>query len=125
MKKIEEFYHEFKGYGIHDSRIKVHIYQGLDRKMVVFQDIGEGTSVTQSAEQLAKEILDLKELYVNQTIWVELYPYYDYSAAQIKFTFDQMSRVFRYPKWVPVSENILNLLKEIPDEKATESDTKE
>ncbi len=112
MKKIEEFYHEFKGYGIHDSRIKVHIYEGL----VVLQDLSEGTSVTNAAEQLATEIRELKNLDPN-TRWIAVYPYYDNDCDEFDFEYIEMSRKHIRVKMKRAPDEIQELVKTITDEK--------
>jgi len=104
MKLIEKFRHKFKGYGVQDSEVVVHIYEGI----VILQDIGVGTSVTNSVEILVKEISELKKL--DKVRWFEIYPYYDKELVEIKFNYNEMSEVFSLPKWEIVKEKELLLI---------------
>lgn len=106
MKIIDTFYHEFKGFNLHDSKIKVHLYDGI----VILQDLSNGTSITNSCEQLASEICKLKELDPETVRWFEIYPYYDSQLTEIKFHYNQMSEEFSLPKWSIVTEKELLLL---------------
>lgn len=55
-----EFVHEYKGFGIHNSECKVEIWTQImsDRKnaVILFTDLGKGTSVTNASEQIVTEI---------------------------------------------------------------------
>lgn len=106
MKLIETFDHKFKGFDLHDSKIKVYFYDGI----VILQDLGEGMSVTNACEQLAGEICKLKELDAKSVRWFEIYPYYDNELTEIEFLYDEMSEQFKSPKWSIVTEKELLLL---------------
>lgn len=114
MEKLKEGSHDFKGYGIHDSKINYHIYQTDDAKVVVLIDLGKGTSVTNAAEQLATELTVAENLNHKEVKWMELYPYYNHSAAWIDFKYDEMSEEYSSPDWTPVpeSDKLLYLLKQ-------------
>lgn len=56
MQLIFDDNYDFKGYGIHPSTCKVQIWEDAGKNVVLFTDLGIGTSVTNASEQLAEEI---------------------------------------------------------------------
>ncbi len=48
--------YKFKGLGRHDSECKIEIWKDADKAVILFTDIGKGTSVTNASEQLVTEI---------------------------------------------------------------------
>lgn len=50
--------HNFLGFGIHKSSCVVEIYESNGKCFVLFVDTGNGTSVTNAAEQLITEIYE-------------------------------------------------------------------
>ena len=116
MKLIEKFNHKYKGYGVHDSECIVHVYEADDIKFVILQDIANGTSVTNGAEQVATEVRKKKILDPKTTRWFEIYPYYyPNTFDEIEFDYDEMSEVYSNPRWKRCTENAINAL-EIKDE---------
>lgn len=113
--EIEIFDHHFKGFGIHPSTVRVNLFKKGDLTIVVLQDLAKGTSVTNAAEQIAKEVQKLKNINVDpmKTVWLECYPYYggDYDIDQILFNFYNGSPV-GVETWLPMrNEIVVNYLK--------------
>lgn len=114
----EVFEHGFLGFGTHKSRIRVHIYRHDKLAIVVFEDLGHGTSVTNASELLATEIGALKGLDPQNTAWLECYPYNgsDFSLDRISYTYDSKQGKYHSPNWgvlgnVTVAEIIIRDIK--------------
>lgn len=115
--EYEVFEHNFKGYGSHPSTVRVHIFSKEDLKIVVFEDLGKGTSVTNASEQLATEVARLKKINPdpNKTVWLECYPYYggnwDFDQITYKFTLAlglvKNEYIFSEPNWKPMRNEIV------------------
>lgn len=85
MELISSFKHEFIGFGIHPSACKVHIFKDeLNIKYIIFEDIAEGTSVTNATEQLAGEIVNKFNYDPHDCKFYETYSQHCYD------TFDQI-----------------------------------
>jgi hypothetical protein len=99
----ECFVHYFKGFGIHPSVCRVHLFAFRENTIVVFEDMGNdtGTSITNASEQLATEIANLKNLDVNKTGWMECYPRYstDFPIDRIIYTYDAEQKKYRGARW--------------------------
>lgn len=96
--------HSFLGFGIHKSACEVEIYKTVaGRYLVILTDIGEGTSVTNAAEQIATEVYNiyLKEDGVSSedVVWVEHYPESDvpYSIINLEPTEENKVSFARIP----------------------------
>ncbi len=105
----EWFDHKFKGFGWADSEIRVTIYVYQGYNLVIFQDLGRGTSVTNASEQLATEVGRLKSLDPLKTVWLECYPYYggDYDVDQITYLYDPSEDRYTNPEWKPCKNKIV------------------
>lgn len=111
-----EFYHEFKGFGIHPSRVLVKIITEIDdRHLILLEDINEGTSVTNASEQLAAEIVNQMSYNPEDCRFFETYRQYNYD------TFDEINYTWTYnasedkwvakiPVWSPGLEKFRNAL---------------
>jgi hypothetical protein len=82
---MKTFIHEFKGFGIHPSKCKVHIEKVGSSTWIGFEDLGEGTSVTNASEQLATEIVDKVELNPSMCKFFEWYPQYEGDLDRIEY----------------------------------------
>jgi hypothetical protein len=102
--KHEIFDHSFRGFGIHRSIVRVHLLQYEELTVILFQDLGVGTSVTNASEQLATEIHALKKLDHSKTTWFECYPYYsgNWDIDAISYAFDPVYQKYSWPAWSPV-----------------------
>ena len=116
--KTESFTHHFKGWGIHDSDCRVHIFSLDGYFLVLFEDLGNnhGTSVTNASEQLATEIARLKDLDNEKTTWLECYPHYPegirYDLDCINYHYDPVSKKYSQPNWIPIENEIaVNFIK--------------
>lgn len=109
MAKV--FDHNFNGFGRpgNSSTCRIHIFEHNEYKLVVFQDLGKGTSVTNASEQLATEIGRLENLDPEKTIWLECYPYYggDYDIDQIKYTYSLVDAEYSDPEWKPLKNKVI------------------
>lgn len=82
---MKTFIHEYKGFGIHPSRCKVYIKKVGISTWVGFENLGEGTSVTNSSEQLATEICEKEELNPISCKFFEWYPEYEGEVSEIAY----------------------------------------
>jgi len=82
---MKTFIHEYKGYGIHPSRCKVYIRDVGTQTWVGFENMGEGTSVTNASEQLATEIVEKEFLSPQLCKFFEWYPEYDGMVSEIEY----------------------------------------
>ena len=125
MKKDTHFYHKFLGYGLHKSRCKVHVFSDEDQKIIVFQDLADGTSVTNAIEILATEIGDKLDLDPEQTTFIECYPYYSNDYSVIKLEYDLMKRKYNSPNWEFFTDKKLltSMRHTIKDEPSKERET--
>lgn len=80
---MKTYIHEYKGHGVFFSRCKVHIKEEDGITFVGFEDMGEGTSVTNASEQLATEIVEKEGLDFKNTRFFEWYPYYDGEVSEV------------------------------------------
>lgn len=48
--------YKFKGFGIHPSECKVEIWADETKAIILFTDLGKGTSVTNAAEDLVEKV---------------------------------------------------------------------
>lgn len=104
----QQFIHEFHWLGRRFvSRCQVDIFKKNDDTLVLFTDLGDGTSVTNASEQIATEIMKLKNLDPNKTLWAECYSE-DFTNPKPpfneKYPFDQITYEFidgelRHPEW--------------------------
>ena len=67
------FIHTFKGFGNCKSQCQVDIIEENGVKIVIFTDIGVGTSVTNASEQIATEIVNRLQLDPEATLFAERY----------------------------------------------------
>lgn len=67
--------YKFKGFGIHNSECDVKIWFEKEKAIVLFTDIGKGTSVTNASEQLVTEIYNgyLTKFDKNNVMFMETY----------------------------------------------------
>ena len=83
---MKKFVHEYKGFGIHPSKCKVYIKHEGVLTFVGFEDMGEGTSVTNASEQLATEIVEKEGLNHEKTLFFEWYPYAEGTVSEVSYT---------------------------------------
>ena len=104
---MKKFRHEFKGYGIHPSTCSVYIHSDDDGHYILFEDLNEGTSVTNASEQLATEIVSLLKLDPFDCRFFEIYPQYKDSVInEISYTWS--NREACIPKWNFTIEDKIN-----------------
>lgn len=111
-----EFYHEFKGFGIHPSRIMVKIITEIDdTHLILFEDIAQGTSVTNASEQLASEIVNKMGYNPEDCKFFETYRQYNYDSFDeivYDWTYKSYEAVWvaKSPKWTLGAEKFRNAL---------------
>lgn len=109
-----EFYHTFNGFGIHPSRILVKIITEIDdRHLILFEDINEGTSVTNASEQLASEIVNKMEYNPEDCRFFETYRQYAYDTFDEivynwTFKMEENQWIAKIPVWQPGLEKFRN-----------------
>jgi len=108
---MKSFLHHFRGFGIHESDCMVHIIENDGKHFVLFEDIDSGTSVTNSSEQLAGEIVREYKLDPNNCRFFETYRQYDYDTFdEIEYTWKMLKLGeldmwhAKKPNWKPASE---------------------
>jgi len=111
---METFVHEFKGFGRVPSRCLVKIISENDKHFILFEDINEGTSVTNASEQLASEIVSLMGYEPEDCKFFETYKQYDYDTFDeiiYEWSFDEYTWEASKPNWMPGHEDIKHLFK--------------
>ena len=94
---METIRHKFKGFGTHDSEVLVHIKEQGSCTLICFEDINNGTSVTNASEQLATEIVALKEL---DPVNCRFFEYYGYNGEEADvITYDWNGKEASNPDW--------------------------
>jgi hypothetical protein len=83
---MKTYIHEYRGYGIHPSRCKVYILKDIfGQSWIGFENLGEGTSVTNASEQLATEIVEKEGLDPMKCKFFEWYPEYEGDVSEIAY----------------------------------------
>lgn len=109
---IKEFIHEFKGFGRVPSKCKVKVLSEEDKTYICFEDIGNGTSVTNASEQLATEIVDTLDLDPADCRFFETYSQYNYdSFDEIGYMWNMVRGKWeaKEPDWEPAPDEIKDL----------------
>lgn len=94
--------HEYLGYGIHQSKCMVYIKEVTNPRygsttFVCFENMDEGTSITNASEQLASEIVQKYGLDPENTRFFETY-----DREQIdEISYSWQDLVASSPKWFP------------------------
>jgi len=112
MKTIK---HSFKGYGIWPSIVNIHKVTKDNIHYILFEDINEGTSVTNASEQLAADAVQLFGLHPMDCRFFETYSGDLETFDEIEYTWkehtDHDHRGFEYPifeakqpVWKPAAE---------------------
>jgi hypothetical protein len=97
----QEFYHEFKGFGRVISQIKVKIFSDDGEHFILFEDINDGTSVTNASEQLATEIVQKLKLDHDECRFFETYSQYNYEDIdEIDYSWRFEDKPFGISRWV-------------------------
>ena len=107
---MKTFIHNFLGYGRIPSRSKVYIKEINDEFWIGFENIGEGTSVTNATEQLATEIIKKENLNPDNCRFFEWYSEYGEDVDEISYTWKEGKA--NNPKW----EHKDNFIKDIWNE---------
>lgn len=104
---MEVFQHEYEGFGTHPSKCMVYIKKVTnprysDTMFVCFEDLGEGTCVTNASEQLATEIVKKMGLDPENTRFFETY-----DRQQLdEITYSWKDLEASNPKWFPPEFNL-------------------
>lgn len=99
-QSTNSFIHTFKGYGGCKSQCQVDIIHENGQTIVVFTDLGIGTSVTNASEIIATEVVRKLNLDPIKTLFAERYRpgEKDEVVDQIQYTWDGTK--FRSPQWL-------------------------
>jgi len=102
---MKSFRHEFKGYNVHPSACNVHIYSDDGDHYILFENIGEGTSVTNASEQLATEIVQGFKLKPENCYFYETYcndpELMEIDQIKYKWDSENGNPVAKKPTWIP------------------------
>ena len=106
MKRIEAI-HVFSPAGRKDittCMVKI-AFNNWDKGpvFVLFENLGDGVSVTNASEQLATEIIDEYKLNLSITRFFETYQEYDYETFD-EITYSWSDRKASNPNWKPAEE---------------------
>jgi hypothetical protein len=110
---IQEFYHEYRGFGRVPSRCLVKISSDNDKHLILFEDINEGTSVTNASEQIASEIVNKMSYDPDNCRFFETYAQYNYDTFDeilYRWTFDNHEFIAAKPNWIPGDKDIEKIL---------------
>jgi hypothetical protein len=102
---MKSFRHEYKGFGVHHSACMVHIENIDGTNFIIFEDLSEGTSVTNASEQIATEVVKLLRLDPKECRFFETYPYNESRLDEIFYTWDLDKQAFN-ASWEPFMEHI-------------------
>ena len=111
----EQFYYPFIGYGGISSRCLVKIFSDDGQHMICFEDIGEGTSVTNVSEELASDIVNKMDYNPSDCKFFESYKdaQYNYNSLdEIEYNWEYTYKskwVASNPNWAPAAEDIEKL----------------
>ena len=94
---MKTFIHFFKGYGVHPSRCKVYVQEVGTQTWVGFEDMNEGTSVTNASEQLATEVVENLLLNPTNCKFFEWYPQYEGRVDKIEYRWK--GPIASHPEW--------------------------
>lgn len=98
---MKTYNHSFKGYGVHPSTVAVFIILGEDGKTWIgFEDLNQGTSVTNASEQLATEIVKKEGLVPANCRFFEWYSQYEQDLDEIEYSW-KPGNIAKDPVWKP------------------------
>ena len=80
---MKSYLHHYKGYGIHPSVCRVYIREVENETWIGFENLGEGTSVTNASEQLATEIVQREDLRPEYCKFFEWYWEEGYKGREV------------------------------------------
>jgi len=108
-----DFIHKFKGYGRVPSKCRVHLDFTAGVMYICFEDMNDGTSVTNASEQLASEIVNDNNLDPDNCSFFESYD--DFGTFDI-IEYDWKEKngewIASNPVWRPGNGFALKLFKE-------------
>lgn len=99
--------HQFRGYGVFPSYCNVYIVNRGEYNYVLFEDLNDGTSVTNASEQLASEIVEDYDLDPTKCIFFETYSEDLETFDEISYTW--VNNVAINPVWYPGKEEDKNI----------------
>ena len=82
------YIHNYKGFGIHPSKCRVHIFHDEGEIWIGFENLGMGTSVTNASEQLATEIVAREGYNPEICRFFEWYPEYEGEVSEVTYQWD-------------------------------------
>jgi len=94
---MKSYIHEFRTWGP-VSRCRIHIKEVKNQTWIAFENLGDGTSVTNASEQLAKEIISKEGLDPENCRFFEWYSEYDGDLAEITYNWSA-DKEARHPDW--------------------------
>lgn len=108
----QDFIHEFKGFGRVPSKCRVMAFSDDGETFICFQDLGDGTSVTNASEQIATEVVDLLDLQPSSCRFFETYSQYDndsFDEIIYQWSLTHGKWEAKHPDWKPAPDEIKDL----------------
>jgi len=93
---MKTYIHKFRKWNFNSS-CKVHIKKEGDITFIGFEDIGDGTSVTNASEDIATEIVAKEGLDPEKCRFFEFYPEFGGEVDEISYTWKSGKAIS--PKW--------------------------
>ena len=118
---MKNYNYAFRGWGVHPSNVIVHILKNVNGETWVgFEDIDDGTSVTNASEQLAKEIVQKENLNAPECRFFEWYSQYEGDVDEITYIWllektrggSTLSWNAHSPHWKPFCSSAKNPFKQ-------------
>ena len=108
MKKILDFFHDYRGYGNCESVCRVTIWEDSEKNVVLFTDEGKGTSVTNFSEHLANQ---MKKHFTRSTIM--FFETYKHNEHPDGITYEVKDGQYCLPTWHPTTSEAFQNLTEL------------
>lgn len=104
----QDFIHEFLGFHRIPSSCRVLMFSDDGDHFILFEDIDDGTSVTNASEQLATEIVEKFKLNPGDCRFFETYSQYHHDTVdEIEYTWN--GNEAKHPRWKPAPKEIREL----------------
>jgi hypothetical protein len=106
---MQEFQHEFKGFGRVPSTCSVKVISEGYGQAIYFEDLNHGTSVTNASEQLATEIVEALNLSPEDCKFFETYNREEFDEITYDWEFRRGKWEAKSPNWKPAEYYFINL----------------
>ena len=100
---VQQFEHEFLGYGRVPSKCLVRIYSDDGENYICFKDLGIGTSVTNDSENIASQIVNKFNYQPSDCRFFETYDDETFDEITHNWVYSRNKWVAYSPDWVAYS----------------------